>query len=157
MSALPAILSDQVVDPDTGELVALRDASDRALAVAAEQIVALDAELFARKRMLAAELRDRHGVGRVNAGGYRFTIIESESWPKSATAAALEELVRVGAITHADADRAMPAKPTPDARALKALAGRLAVRSPEAARILARACTVSPPSVREITPTAVDA
>jgi hypothetical protein len=157
VSGLPAILeAGQVVEPGTGELVALRDASDRALVVAAEQITALDAEVFARKRGLAAELRDRHGVGTVNTAGYRFTIAESQSWSKGATAQALERLLAAGAITEADANRAMPARPTPDPRALKALAGRLTVSDPDAARVLASACTISPPSLRGIEPTAVD-
>ena len=155
--ALPTLDQRAVIEPDTGELKSLRDASDRALAVAADQIAALDAELYAAKRAVAAELRDRHGIGAVDAGGYRFTITESQSWPAGATADALAQLVASGAITRGDAGRAMPAKPTPDARALKSLAGRLTVTDPEAAKILADACTISPPSLRKITAVAVDA
>lgn len=143
-------------DESTGELVSLRDASDHALVAAAERVALLDGELYAAKRALAAELRDRHGVGAVDAGGYRFTVAESQSWPSGATEDALRRLVASGAITHADANRAMPDKPTPDARALKTLISRLLVTDPEAAKALASACTVSPASVRRIAPSAVD-
>ena len=146
-----------LIDPDTYELVDLRHASDRAIITAAQQIAELDAHLYAAKRALAAELHDRHGVGTTTAGGYQFQIAESQSWPIGATGHALSKLVTSGAITLGDANRAMPDKPKPDARILKALAGRLAVKDPDAARILADAATVSPPSIRQITPVAVDA
>ena len=157
-TVLPVIADTAVVvEPDTGELVAIKDASDRALIVAADQLAAIDAEIFARKRALAAELRDRHGVGTTRVGGYRFKIAESQSWPAGATHDALEQLLASGAITLGDAERAMPAKPAPDTRALNVLAARLTKSNPDAARILARACTTSPPSLREITRDATDA
>lgn len=146
----------EVVDPDTGQATGLVEASDRALAHAAERVAELDRELLHTKRALAAELRDRHGVGTAHAGGYSFVVTESQSWPTSATADALNELLRTGAITEADMRRALPEKPRPDARALKALAGRLAVSNPDAAKVLAGACTVSPASVREVRPEVVD-
>lgn len=156
LPVLAAAGNHQVAEPDTGELVDLRDASDRALAAAAERVSELDRDLLAAKRALAAELRDRHGVGATHAGGFVFTITESQSWPQGATQAALDELVRAGWISEADRERAMPSKPKPDARALKALAGRLAVSNPEAAAVLAGACTVSPPSLRDVCAEAVD-
>lgn len=154
MSApLPVLLGGgdlAVVDPDTGEALTLRDAPDRALAHAAARVAAADRELLNARRALAVELRDRHGVGATCAGGYRFTIAEAASWPAGATKDALDRLVQAGQISLADAERAMPARPRPDARALKALQGRLMVSDPDAARTLAQACTVSPPSVRDI-------
>lgn len=153
---LPAVIPTdgnlEVVDPDTGEALPVTDASDRALAHAAHQVAELDRELFQAKRVLAAELRDRHGIGTTRTGGYEFKITESQSWPATATREALEALVVRGTITQADADRAMPAAPKPDGRALKALASRLAVTYPDAAQILAAACTTSPPSLRELKP-----
>lgn len=157
---LPVIQTEgdlAVVDPDTGLVTTLRDASDRALAYAADRVAHLDRDILAAKRALAAELRDRHGVGQVHAGGYGFKIAESQSWPVGATKDALERLVADGKVSEADARRAMPDKPKPDTRALKALIGRLTVSDPEAARLLADACTTSPPSVRDVVPEAVDA
>jgi hypothetical protein len=146
-----------VIDPDTGELAPLRDASDRALAHAAKVLAAHDGEVLAMKRAVAHELRDRHGVGKASAGGYDFTVAESQTWPVGATQAALSALVETGKIAPGDAERVMPAKPRPDGRALKALLGRLMVSDPDAARVLADAATVSPPSVREVREVAVDA
>lgn len=161
MTNLPVLISDLadpcVADPDTGEFVPVKDASDRALATAAEQVARIDQQVWAAKRVLAAELRQRHGVGRSHAGGYSFTVAESVSWPVGATSEALEQLVADDKITAGDADRCMPLRPKPDARQLKALAGRLAVSDTDAARALAGACTTSPPSVREVEPEAVDA
>jgi hypothetical protein len=158
---LPVVINDidgpSVVDPSTGELSTVHDASDRALAHAAEQVARLDRELWAAKRALAHELRQRYGVGRSHAGGYAFTIAESVSWPVGTTSEALEQLVADDRITAGDADRCMPLRPKPDARQLKALAGRLATSDPEAAKVLAEACTTSPPSIREVEPEAVDA
>jgi len=145
-----------VIDPDTGELAPLRDASDRALAHAAQKLAEHDSEVYAMKRALAHELRSRHGVGKATAGGYGFTVAESQSWPVGATQDALRALVAAGVITQGDAHRAMPVKPKPDARQLKALIGRLTVSDPEAARVLAGACSVSPPSVRDVHVVAVD-
>lgn len=145
----------QVID-DHGEPVTVRDASDHALARAAERVAALDRDLYDAKRALAAELRSRYGVGSVDAGGHTFKIVESQSWPVGATRNALADLIGTGKITEADAQRAMPAHPKPDGRALKSLLGRLMVSDPAAAKILADAATVSPPSVRDIRQTAVD-
>lgn len=156
LPVLAAAGNHQVADPDTGELLDLRDASDHALAAAAQRVAELDRELFEAKRALAAELRDRHGVGATHAGGFAFTISESQSWPQGATQQALDELVRAGWISEADRERAMPSKPKPDTRALKALAGRLVVSNPDAAKVLADACTVSPPSVRDVRAEAVE-
>lgn len=146
----------QVPDPDTGEVLAIRDASDHALATAAREIADLDRQLFDAKRALASELRDRHGVGVVHAGGHAFTVAEAQSWPATATKLALACLVAEGEITQADVDRAMPAKPTPDKRAIKALISRLVGTSPAAAQVLADAGTVSPASVRDVRVEAVD-
>ena len=156
---LPIVHGDNaiaVIEPATGEAVSLPQASDHALAHAAEKIAEADRELYAMKRALAHELRERHGVGTAHAGGYRFQVSESVSWPQRATEDALKQLVAEGRISEADAGRCMPARPKPDARQLKALAGRLAVSDPEAARVLSEAATVSPPSVRDVAREAVD-
>lgn len=158
--SLPVLLSDiadpAVVDTDTGEVVPIKDAPDRALAVAAEQLALIDRQVWAAKRALADELRQRYGVGRSHAGGYGFTVSESVSWPVGATSEALEELVADDKISAGDADRCMPLKPKPDARQLNALLGRL-LSDPDAARVLAEARTTSPPSLRDVEPETVDA
>lgn len=159
MSPLPVVLDATelaVIDPDTGESLAVRDASDRALVHAAHEVAELDRQLLEAKRTLAAELRHRHGVGVTRAGGYLFTVGEQRSWPAGRTRDALRRLVDDGHIEQADADRAMPSKPKPDSRALNALAGRLATSNPDAARVLAEACTTSPPAVKDIRLDAID-
>ncbi len=145
-----------VVDHDTGEALALRDASDRAVARTADQLAELDRAMLDAKRAVAATLRDRHGVGVVHAGGYAFTIKAEQSWAAGATKDALARLIAEGEITQVDADRAMPAKPAPDRRAIKALISRLVGTSPAAAQVLADAGTVSPASVRDVRVEAVD-
>ncbi len=146
----------EVPDPDTGEVLAIRDASDHALASAALAVADLERQLYNAKRALASELRDRHGVGVVHAGGHAFTVAEAQSWPAGATSDALARLGVDGHITPADADRAMPRKPTPDKRAIKALISRLVGTSPAAAQVLADAGTVSPASLRDVRVEAVD-
>jgi hypothetical protein len=160
MTVLPVVHGTEgtlVADPDTGEALALHTAPDRALLDAAVRVRELEAELKRARVALAAELKDRHGVGSTDTAGYRFVISESRTWPAGAAQEALDALVDRGSITAADAARCMPAKPTPDRTQLKALAGRLAVDDPDGARTLAWACTVSPPSVRDVRATAVEA
>lgn len=158
--SLPVVQSDDdglgVVDPDTGEIAPVRDASDRALANAAARIRELDQSLYQMKQTIAVELCERHGVGTVNTGGYAFKVAQSQSWPAGSTQAALDALQRRGVLTGGDVDRALPSKPRPDSRALKALIGRLTVSDPEAARLLADVCTVSAPSIRDVRLVAVD-
>ena len=145
-----------VIDPSTGELAPLRDATDRALVNAARLLAEHDRDVLDFKRALARELRVRHGVGKAEAGGYGFTVTESSSWPLGAVTTALERLVAAGAIGDGDARRCVPQKPKPDAVQLRSLLGRLMVSDPDAARLLAAACTTSPPSVREVREVAVD-
>jgi hypothetical protein len=145
-----------VVDPDTGGLTALRDASDRALAHAARLLAEHDSDILQMKRALAAELRERHGVGQCRAGGYAWEVAEATSWPVRATQTALEELVRSGAVSAGDADRCLPRKPKPSSAQIKALLGRLMVSDPDAARRLSEAATVSPASVRDVREVAID-
>ena len=130
----------------------MRDASDHAIASVAAVLAERDRDLLHAKRALAHELRDRHGVGAVHAGGYSLTI----SWPGRATEDALCRLVADGLISGADAARCMPSKPKPSGPALKALIGRLTVTDPAAAKTLADACTVSPPSLRDLRATSVN-
>jgi hypothetical protein len=145
-----------VVNPDTGEPELLSEASDRTIAHAAAKLAERDAEILAFRRALAFEMRERHGVGRAQAGGYGFTVAESQSWSAGATNRALDALVAEGAITRADADRCRPAKPKPDATQIKALIGRLTAKDPLAAKRLADAATTSPPSLRDVQAVAVD-
>lgn len=151
--SLPVKFADtglEILDPDTGEVTTVENASDRALAHAHDQLAAFDQQMLAAKRSIAMEMRDRHGVGTAHAGGYGFTVNESQSWPVGATRDALQQLLDEGVITEADYLRAMPDKPKPDPRQLKALLNRLMLQNPDRARILAKACTVSPPSLRDV-------
>lgn len=151
--SLPVLATDTgllIPNPDTGELQPLHQATDRTLAQAADELGRLDRELLEAKRAIARELRERYGVGRVHAGGYGFTVTESQSWPLKATSDVLDGLAREGRISEADVIRCMPERPKPDGRQLKALIGRLTVSDPEAARAVAEACSVSPPSVRDV-------
>lgn len=157
---LPVVVQDNglfVADPDTGQMVALCEASDRVLAMAAAEVAEHDRRVLDIKRALAAELRERHGVGTAHAGGYRLLVAESVSWPVGATSSALSELRERGVISQGEVDRCLPSKPKPDGVKLKALIGRLTVSDPEAAKLLADAATVSPPSVRDVQLESVDA
>lgn len=145
-----------VIDPDSGELVSLASASDHAIAHAADVLHVHDGEVLALKRSLAAEMRSRHGVGKACVGGYELTVSESQSWPIGAVKLALVDLEASGTITRAEAEKCLPLKPKPDARQIKALLNRLVVSDPEAARILADACTLSAASLREIRRAALD-
>jgi hypothetical protein len=146
-----------IIDQDTGEAFPIGQASDHTLAAAMERIAEFDRDLFTAKRAVAAELRARHGVGKSVAGGYEFTVAESQSWPVGAVTEAMSKLLEEGRISAVDHVRALPVKPHPDPRQLKSLIGRLTVTDPEAATLLAAACTVSPASVRGVKRTAVTA
>jgi len=160
MTNLPVLFSHTgptlVVDTTTGEALELRDASDHTLAAAAEEIAALDRRVFAAKRALAFELQTRYGTGKVSAGGYTLTVAESTSWPLRATQDALDELLAAGKITDGDQARCLPLVAKPAPVALKALVGRLMLKDPAWAKVLSDACTVSPPSLRDVKPAAVD-
>lgn len=147
---------DLCVLDEHGELIALRDATDHVLLRAYSRVREAGDEVNAAKRALAHELRDRYGVGTSHAGGHRFVVKEGQSWPDRRTEEALDLLTRRGSISGADKDRAMPWRRRPDAVQLKALLGRLIIRDPEAHRILADACTVSPPRLEDVRPDAVD-
>jgi hypothetical protein len=73
-----------IIDQDTGQAFPIGQASDHTLAAAVEKIAEFDRDLFTAKRAVAAELRHRHGVGKSVAGGYEFTVAESQSWPVGA-------------------------------------------------------------------------
>lgn len=145
-----------VVNPDTGALELLSEASDRALAHAADLLAQHDADVLSMKRAVAHELRDRYGVGKAEAGGYEFRVTESTSWPMGAVSDALTRLVAEGSIGEGDVRRCVPSKPKANPVQLKALLGRLLVSDPDAARVLAAAATTSPPSVRDVRVVAVD-
>lgn len=144
-----------VVADEQGELIALVDAPDGVILGAYERVAEADRELKAAKTALAAELRARHGVGSSSSAGFSFKVTEAQSWPQARTKEALMSLVEKGVIRMADLERAMPLKRVPDARALKALVGRLMVKDPGAAQVLADACTISPPALREVHPDAI--
>jgi hypothetical protein len=159
MSGLP-VLADPVsgnlmIPDDLGVMVEIHRASDNVLLRAVARLHELDAEVMAAKRALALEARERYGVGTCHEGGHDFKVSESTSWPQRPTDDALKTLLLKGKISQADYDRAMPAKPKPDATQLRALLGRL-LSDPEAAKILADARTASPPSVRDVRACAVD-
>lgn len=152
MSNLPVVHEGDalaIVDAN-GELVPLTDAPDRTILDAYERVVEADREVFAAKRALAAEMRNRYGVGSTNAAGYAFKVTESQSWPQGRTKEALMVLLEQRKVSQADVERAMPLKRVPDARALKALVGRLTVEDPVSAKLLADACSVSAPSLRDV-------
>lgn len=161
MSNLPVL-----ADPVTGNLtipdengehwVAIHDASPRARMLVVERLSAIIDGALAAKRVLALSMREDFGVGVSRAGGFSFKVNESTSWPKGATGDALKTLVLRGMISQADADRAMPPNPTPNATQLKALLSRLLMTNPEAYKILAEACTTSGPSLAEVRACAVD-
>ncbi|MEJ7783387.1 MAG: hypothetical protein WKF96_01200 [Solirubrobacteraceae bacterium] len=156
---LPAVLTDEglaLADPDTGALSSVADASDHALLNAAAKVADLDRDLLSMKRTIANEMRGRYGVGAAQEGGWSWKVTESVSWPAGAVATALSTLTADGAITDADARRAMPAKPTPNGPALKALITRLTTSDPVAARRLADAASTSPPSLRDVRAVAVE-
>lgn len=156
---LPVVVQETsllVADPDTGEMVQLREASDRVLAAAAAEVAEHDRQVLDIKRAIAAELRERHGVGTAHAGGYRFVVAESVSWPVGATSSALSKLRERGVISQGEIDKCLPSKPKPDGVKLKALINQLTVSDPEASRLLADAATVSPPSVRDVQLESVD-
>jgi hypothetical protein len=160
MSALSVVVDDDygyaVVDRETGQVVALTDASDRAIAQAAAELAEHDKRVYELKRALAAEMRSRHGVGTVHAGGFDFKVAESRSWPVGATHDVLLALVTDGMISDGDYERCLPMKRVPHAVSIKALLGRLLVDNPDAHRLLAEACTVSPPSLRDVRAGSVD-
>jgi len=145
-----------IADSASGELVAIREATDHVLADVAFQIARQDAETLRVKRALAFEIRERVGVGSSQVGGFSLKVTESTSWPTGATTAALERLVGEGRINEADAVRCIPHVPKPSGTQLRALLNRLMVKDPTAAALLAAACTTSPPSVRDIRQVAVD-
>jgi hypothetical protein len=146
-----------VVDPDTGELAHLRNAPDHAILHAAEKLAEHDREVLAFKRALAAVAQERFGTGTSHAGGFGFKVAESSNWPQGPTTTALNTLVDRGLITTGDRDRCLPLKPKPEGRALNSLLSRLMKSNPEAAKLLADACTTSPPSIRDIEREAVNA
>lgn len=156
---LPVIQSEDglcVVDPDTGALASVRDASDHALLNAAAKIAELDAQVLSMKRTIAAEIRERHGVGSAREGGWSWKVTESVSWPAGAVKAALGALLAEGLITPADAVRAMPPKDTPSGPAINALITRLTTADPVAAKRLADAASTSPSSLRDVRAVAVE-
>ncbi len=159
MSALPVLDSDDglvIADPDTGALASVRDASDHALLNAAARIAELDAQVRSMRLTIAAEMRERHGVGLAREGGWSWKVTESVSWPAGAVKVALDALVSNKTISMADAKRAMPDKPTPSGPALKALIGRLTTKYPAAAQRLADAASTSAPSLRDVRAVAVE-
>lgn len=158
MSSLPVVQTPEgglaVID-DQGELIPLREATDHLLLRTVTKLMDAQTDLTAAKRALAFEMRDRHGVGTAHTPAGDFRVAESVSWPDKATDEALKTLLRRGSITGADYDRAMPLKRKPDAAQCKALLGRL-LSQPVAAKVLADARSVSPPSVSDVRVVAVD-
>jgi hypothetical protein len=158
--SLPIRYDDQaltvcVADPGTGEMVPIKEASDRAILEAETCVDELRREVTAARYAIGAEMRERYGIGTSREAGYVFKVQETTNWPLGATKAVLKRLVDDHVIYRSDMDRALPLKPKPDAVQLKALIGRLTVSDPKAAAELAACATVSQPSLRDLREEAV--
>lgn len=140
-----------VVEPGTGELVPISEATDRAILEAEAFYEEQRSEAMAARRALADEASRRHGFGMKHRAGFGFKIEQTRSWPKGSTEAALRELLRTEKITRAEFEDAMPSKPTPDARKCKSLGERLMMSGEiEASKLLMDACSVSAPVIKAL-------
>jgi hypothetical protein len=160
--SLPIRYDDQaltvcVADPETGEMVPISEASDRAILEAEARVDELRREVTAARYAIGVEMRERYGIGTSHEAGWSFKVQETTNWPLGATKQVLEALLAEHKISRADLNRALPLKPKPDAVQLKALIGRLTVSDPKAAAELAECATVSAPSIRDLKEEAVAA
>jgi hypothetical protein len=144
-----------VVEPGTGELVPLREASDRAILEAEARVDELRREVTAARYAIGAEMRERYGIGTSRGAGFVFKVTETTNWPLGETQRVLKALLDDFRISRADYNRALPLKPKPDAVQIKALVGRLTVADPKAAAELAACASVSAPSIRDLKEEAV--
>lgn len=151
---LPVVFDGEVtrvLEPATGELLPVSEATDRAILEAEAFYEEQRSEAMAARRALADEASRRHGFGMKHCAGFGFRIEQTRSWPKGGTEAALRELLRTEKITRAEFEDAMPPKPTPDARKCKSLGERLMMSGEiEASKLLMDACSVSAPVIKAL-------
>lgn len=155
MSLLPVVREEDsaltILEPQTGEQVALNEASPRALLEAQQGHAERRRDEMLFGKALAAELAHRYGYGTKDEAGYGFKVEVTRSWQKVGTIDALHKLKGDGLITDAEFADAAPAKRVPDARKCKALVERLMLSGEvEAAKALADTCSVSDPRVSSI-------
>jgi hypothetical protein len=158
MSNLPVVFDGEVtrvLEPATGEMLPISEATDRAILEAEARVDELREEVTAARYAIGAEMRERYGIGTSREAGYSFKVTETTSWPLGETQRVLKELLADLKISRADVNRALPLKPKPDAVQLKALIGRLTVSDPKAAAELSACATVSSPSIRDLKEEAV--
>jgi hypothetical protein len=145
-----------VVEPGTGELVPLGEASDRAILEAEAFYDEQRSEAMAARRALGEAIAKRHGFGAKHRAGFAFKIEQTRSWPQGSTEAALRELLRSEKITQAEFEDAMPWKRSPDGRKCKSLGERLMMSGEiDAAKRLMDACSVSAPVIKALREEAV--
>lgn len=155
MTLLPVVREEDgaltIPEAGTGEMVTIRNASDRALLEAEARASALREDVMAGRRALAAEVAERHGYGTKHEAGYGFKVEVTRSWQKVGTIDAVRRLLSQGLISDAEFDDAVPYRRVPDARKCKALVERLMLSGEvEAAKALADTCSVSDPRVSSI-------
>lgn len=146
MSALPAVLSrpGYLIDPDTGEAIALADLSPEVLAHWSDYLNELGREARSWRTAFNDELGRRLAAERSRKGTFgRFAVEASEKreWDPDLAWAALGELVAAGLVTAAEAAEAMPEVTTrkPDGRRLNSILTRVVGEDPVAAQALAQA------------------
>ncbi len=158
MSNLPVVFDGEVtrvLEPATGEMLPISEATDRAILEAEARVDELREEVTAARYAIGAEMRERYGIGTSHEAGFSFRVQETVNWPLGATQRVLKELLADLKISRADINRALPLKPKPDAVQLKALISRLTLTDPKAAAELAACATVSQPSIRDLREEAV--
>jgi hypothetical protein len=154
MSLLPVTQDDEitrVLEPNTGELVPISEASDRAI-LAAEKQLSDDVKVRAAlRRALAHEVSERYGFGVKHEAGFGFDVEQTRSWQKVGTIQALLKLWADEKISEGELADAAPWKRVPDARKCKALVERLMLSGElEAAKALAATCSVSAPRIIKV-------
>lgn len=145
-----------VLEPSTGELVELHQATDRALLEAGKWLADDKRDKTAFSRTLAEEAVSRHGHGVKHAAGFEFKVEQTRSWAKLGTVDACRHLLRDGLITDAEFEDAVPYKRVPAAVKCKGLVERLMLSGElEAAKRLSDACSISAPRITGIAEEAV--
>jgi hypothetical protein len=161
MSLLPVLYDDgttRVLEPATGEMLPVAEASNRAILEAAERAYAQKGDLSQAGHTLAEEMARRQGFGIKHDAGYEFKVEVTRSWSKGGTGTTLRELVKEGEISRADYENAMPLVRVPSATKCKALVERLMLDGRiKAAKRLSEACSVSAARISKIKAEAVQA
>lgn len=131
-----------VIDPDTGQVLALSDAPASLLARGVDHLDHVTRDAVSARATLADELGRRLGGARtLDAGSHHVEKNVRRTWDATATWRALAGLVEEGIITPPEVDEAMPEKTQrrPDGRKLNALLTRLVGEEPTLAQALALA------------------